>query len=381
VKGYRLWCIDLHPPKFIISRDVKFNESTMLHSSKEDRDAEKEDNINKQVEFEVNSPHKIDTDTSKQPVQEEAQESVDQLDEAPLAQYNLARDKTRRQSKPPQRYAQADVVSFALSVAEDIEAQDPVTYREAITSSESSQWIGAMNEELASLYNNHTWELVKPPKSQKVIGCKWVFKKKDGSPRVDANRYKACLVAKGFSQREGIDFNKVFSPVVKHSSIWVLLVIVALFDLELEQLDVKTTFLHGDLEEQIYMKQLEGFVVEGKEDHACLLKKSLYGLKQSPRQWCKRFDSFMIDHNYSRSNYDSCVYHKKLQDGTFVYLLLYVDDMLIASKSIFEINKLKTMLNNEFEMKNLGAAKKILGMEINRDRSVGKLYLSQKNIY
>jgi len=120
---------------------------------------------------------------------------------------------------------------------------------------------------------------VKPPKGQKVIGCKWVFKKKDGSPGVDATRYKTRLVAKGFNQREGIDFNKVFSPVVKHSSIRVLLAIVATFDLELEQLDVKTTFLHSDLEERIYMKQPEGFVVEGKEDHACLLKKSLYGLK------------------------------------------------------------------------------------------------------
>jgi len=162
------------------------------------------------------------------------QESVDQLDEAPLAQYNLARDITRRQIKPPQRYAQADIVSFALSVVEDIEAQDLVTYREAITSNESSQWIGAMNEELESLYKNCTWELVKPLKGQKVIGCKWVFKKKDGSPGVDATRYKAYLVAKGFSQRKGIDFNGVFSPVVKHSSIRVLLAIVALFDLEIE---------------------------------------------------------------------------------------------------------------------------------------------------
>jgi len=183
------------------------------------------------------------------------QESIDQLDETPLTQYNLARDRTRRQIKPPQRYAQADVDSFALSVVEDIEAQDPITYCETITGNESSQWIGAMNEELESLYKNRTWELVKPLKGQKVIGCKWVFKKKDGSPGVDATRYKARLVVKGFSQREGIDFNEVFSPIVKHSSIRVLLAIVALFDLELEQLDVKTTFLHGDLEEQIYMKQ------------------------------------------------------------------------------------------------------------------------------
>lgn len=102
-------------------------------------------------------------------------------------------------------------------------------------------------------------------------------------------------------------FNEVFSPVVKHSSIRVLLAMVALFDLELEQLDVKTAFLHGELEERIYMHQPEGFIVQGKEDHVCLLKKSLYGLKQSPRQWYKWFDTFMVGHGYTRGNYDSCV--------------------------------------------------------------------------
>lgn len=235
-----------------------------------------------------------------------------------------------------------------------------------------------MSEEMESLHKNQTWELLNRPKGQKIVGRKWVFKKKEGTPGVETARYKARLVAKGFSQREGIDFNEVFSPVVKHSSTRVLLAMVALFDLELEQLDVKTTFLHGELEEQIYMQQPQGFVVEGKEVHVCLLKKSLYGLKQSPREWYKRFDTFMPSHGSSRSDYDSCVYHKKIPDGSFVYLLLYVDDMLIAARSMSEINKLKTQLSGEFEMKDLGAAKKILGMEIHKDRQAGKLYLSQK---
>lgn len=104
------------------------------------------------------------------------------------------------------------------------------------------------------------------------------------------------LVGKDFTQREGIDYNEVFSPVVNHSSIRVLLALVALHNLELEQLDVKTAFLHGELEEQIYMSQPEGFVTLSKKNHVCLLKKSLYGLKQSPRQWYKRFDTFMICH-------------------------------------------------------------------------------------
>ncbi|KAG8503654.1 hypothetical protein CXB51_001636 [Gossypium anomalum] len=118
---------------------------------------------------------------------------------------------------------------------------------------------------------------------------KQVFKKKEGSPGVEEPRYKARLVAKVYSQITGVDFTDVFSPVVKHSSIRALLGIVAMHDLELEQLDVKTAFLHGELEENIYMQQPEGFTVSEKEDYVCLLKKSLYGLKQPPRQWYKRF--------------------------------------------------------------------------------------------
>jgi hypothetical protein len=111
------------------------------------------------------------------------------------------------------------------------------------------------------------------------------------------------------------------------------------------------------------MDQPEGFVVPGKENLVCRLKKSLYGLKQSPRQWYRRFDSFMISHGFKRSDYDSCVYLKTV-NGSTIYLLLYVDDMLIAAKDKSEIAKLKAQLNLEFEMKDLGAAKKILGVEL-----------------
>ena len=126
------------------------------------------------------------------------------------------------------------------------------------------------------------------------------------------------------------------------------------------------------------MKQPKGFEVQGKEDHVCLLKKSLYGLKQSPREWYKQFDTFMLGNDYCRCEYDSCVYYKKLLDGFFFYLLLYVNDMLIACKDISEINNLKAQLNGAFEMKDLGATKKILGMEIHKDRKVGTLFLSQQ---
>ena len=155
-----------------------------------------------------------------------------------------------------------------------------------------------------------TWDVVRLPKGKKSIMCKWMLKKKEGIVGVENARYKARLVAKGYSQIPGVDFTYVFSLVVKHSSIRALLGIVAFHDYELEQLDVKTTFLHGELEEDIYMEQLEGFKVSSKEDCVCLLKRSLYGLKQSPRQWYKRFDSFMISHDFKSSGFDSRVYFK-----------------------------------------------------------------------
>ena len=155
---------------------------------------------------------------------------------------------------------------------------------------------------MESLKKNTTWALVDLPKEKKIIGYKWMFKRKEDTHGATDTKYKARLVAKCYSQVEGIDYNDIFSYVVKHSSICVLLALVVAHDIELEQLDVKTVFLHSELDEQIYMKQPECFIVEGKGHQVCLLKKSLYGLKQSLRQWYKRFDAFMVTHNYHRSS-------------------------------------------------------------------------------
>ena len=168
-----------------------------------------------------------------------------------------------------------------------------------------------MCEEMNSLERKNTWDLVELPKGRKVAGCKWVYKlKKDADGKVD--KYKARLVAKGFSQKEGIDFHENFSPVVKLVSIRFMLALVVLPDLELEQLDVKKTFLHGELDEDIYMEKPEWFVRNQTRRFVCKLENSLYGLRQSPRKWYKKFNSFMVSQNFTKSEYDHCVYFKKL---------------------------------------------------------------------
>ncbi len=232
-----------------------------------------------------------------------------------------------------------------------------------------------MEEEMDSLMHNQTWDLVRLPAGKTTLKNKWVYrlKEEDGGQQ----RYKARLVVKGFAQKKGIDFDEIFSPVVKMTSIRTILSLVAAEDLHLEQLYVKTTFLHGDLEEEIYMQQPQGYEVKGKEKLVCRLKKSLYGLKQAPRQWYLKFDKFMSEQGYTRCHSDHCVYLKKQNDGSYIILLLYVDDMLVAGSNMQEINVLKRKLANSFAMKDLGAAKQILGMRITRDRKNRKLTLSQ----
>ncbi|KAE8692332.1 hypothetical protein F3Y22_tig00110840pilonHSYRG00095 [Hibiscus syriacus] len=338
VKGYRLWCPETK--KIIFSRDVTFDESTMLRKVTSEK-LEQTDGTPKQVEFEgsrIDSASK-ETDVDSPMVEEESDKEEVQTQEPSQQHESIALRKGKRTIRQPARYA--DMVSFASPIAID---DVPATFNEAVQSSEHKKWRIAMNEEMQSLQKNQTWKLASLPKGKKAIGCKWVYAKNNGFPDKNNIRYKARLVAKGYAQTEGVDYN---------------------------EMDVKTAFLHGDLDEEINMTQPDGFKVAEKEEMMCKLEKSLYGLKQSPRQWYKRFDKFMIGQKYTISKYDHCVYLCKLQDGSYIYLLLYVDDMLIASRSQTEIAKLKTQLNKEFEMKDLGEAKKILGMEISRDKNWG----------
>ena len=157
------------------------------------------------------------------------------------------------------------------------ETVEPKTMNEAICSDEKEKWIKAMENEITSLKKHEVWKLVELPEGRKAVGCKWVYKlKHDEDGNIE--RYKARLVAQGFSQKEGIDYDETFSPVVRFESIRTVIALAAQFGLKLHQMDVKTAFLNGELKEKIYMKQPAGYVVEGKEGLVCLLHKSLYGL-------------------------------------------------------------------------------------------------------
>ncbi|KAH9761191.1 hypothetical protein KPL70_000407 [Citrus sinensis] len=362
VKGFKLW--DLEDKKFVCSRDVTFDEVSMIKASSSQQVENNTTEVLQWMEFDA-TPYVPVSSTSMNGstmdvtprVEEEVvssdvpqnEETIDDVDNDDF----IATRRPKREIKKSGWLTKNMVVAYALPVIDD---DIPNTFGEALRSSESDQWKLAMEEEMKSLLQNQTWELVKLPKGKRAIGNKWVYTKKQGSPNQTTPRYKARLVAKCFTQKEGIDYNEVFSPVVKHTFIRILLALVAEYVLELAQLDVKTAFLHGDLEEKIYTIQPCGFRVAGKENHVCRLIKSLYGLKQSPRQWYKRFDQFIRWQKFTRSEHDHCVYFRRLPDKAFIYLLLYVDDMLIVSKNIDEIERLKKQLASEFEMKDLGSS-------------------------
>ena len=235
----------------------------------------------------------------------------------------------------------------------------------------------AMEEEMESMGSNNVWELVDLPEGRNAIGNKWVLKIKrlaDGS----IERYKARLVAKGYTQQEGIDYEETFSPVVRFTSIRLILAIVASLDLELHQMDVKTAFLNGNLEEEIYMEQLVGFVAEGQEHKVCKLLRSIYGLKQSSRQWYIRFHQAIISFDFEMIDEDHCVYVKRSKEK-FVILSLYVDDILLASNNKEYVQIIKEWLSSNFDMKDMGEAAYILGVKIERDRSKKMLALSQEH--
>ncbi|MCO5601449.1 hypothetical protein L7F22_055572 [Adiantum nelumboides] len=243
-----------------------------------------------------------------------------------------------------------------------VETNDEISLHEALSGPEASSWHQAMNSKYQSLMANGTWQLVPAPPNRKLVTCKWLLRKKfhaDGS----VSRYKARLVARGFTQIPGMDYSETFSPVLRITSFEVLIAIAALFGFLLHQMDVRTAFLNGDLQEEIYMSQPDGGYTSLQHlDYVCRLLKALYGLKKSPRQWYIRFHQCMISLGYTHFQSDANVYSRH-STNVLLFLAIYLDDILILSNSQYAIDKAKGELQASFSMIDMGTLHYCLGIQ------------------
>ncbi|KAJ0444187.1 putative RNA-directed DNA polymerase [Helianthus annuus] len=304
----------------------------------------------------------------------EYSEHVEPIAEETIGRYTLPPRANR--GVPPKRYSpekearsskypMANIAKGNLSeeaksfVASLYSEETPNTIEQAL---QSKNWREAMKSEMDALRKNVTWEKCIIPEGKKPVGCRWVFTIKH-NPDGTIERYKARLVAKGYTQTYGIDYSETFSPAAKINTIRVLFSIAANKQWPLHQFDVKNAFLHGELEEEVYMEAPPGFTKDFKPGEACRLKKSLYGLKQSPRAWFGRFTLAMKRYGFEQSNSDHTLFLKR-RDKLITCLIIYVDDMIVTGNDEEEMKRLKANLFSEFEMKDLGRLKYFLGIEV-----------------
>jgi len=250
-------------------------------------------------------------------------------------------------------------------------ARIPKDWKEA---KQDPKWREAMLEELRALEKNKTWDLVELPIGKKAVSCKWVFTVKQ-SPEGKVERYKARLVARGYSQTYGIDYDETFAPVAKMSTVRTLISCASNFGWPLHQLDVKNAFLHGDLHEEVYMEIPPGWSKPETTGKVCKLKKSLYDLKQSPRAWFDRFKRALCDMGYKQCNGDHTLFYRH-SGRRITVLAVYVDDIIITGDDETEIKSLKGNLSKQFDVKGLGQLRYFLGIEI--ARSPKGIVLSQR---
>ncbi|KAL0400386.1 UNVERIFIED_CONTAM: Retrovirus-related Pol polyprotein from transposon TNT 1-94 [Sesamum radiatum] len=174
---------------------------------------------------------------------------------------------------------------------------------------DSDKWLEAIKFEVDSMGSNQVWTLVDSPKGAKPVGCKWVYKRKFGADG-EVTAFKARLVAEGYTQRPGVDFEETYSPVAMAKSIRILVAIAAWYDYEIWQMNVKTAFLNGFVEEEIFMDKPEGFTTVGEEQKVCRLQRSIYGLKQASPSWNTRFDEVIRGYDFIKNDHDPCIYKK-----------------------------------------------------------------------
>lgn len=380
--GYRLW--DKSNCCLINSRDVKFDESRFEDPEIEQVFFDDDESVN---------PNKNDTppNIAKTPVKTVPSQNetigmrTTPVTTSPVTNTTMPNTpvtsttgRPHRDRRPPLRFGDYILddnleAHVALNVSDWLDGV-PSCYDEIEDHPKKAKWRSAVEDEKQSLEKNETWTLVKFKPGMKLINSRWIFKEKtDPDEKI---RYKARLVAKGFMQKAGIDYSETYSPVAKLSTIRLLLAIGIQKNFQFCHLDVKTAFLNGCLEELVFMKPPEG--IEVPTGHVLQLNRSLYGLKQSPRCWNKRFNDFIVTLGFRRSLADYCLYTRVIDDS-ITYLVLYVDDMLMCSNDSRSMKHIQDTLATEFEMKNLGNVRHFMGLNINVDYEQGVLTIDQSH--
>ena len=334
--------------------------------------------LEKELISKSNSGSRVDLEEIQDSTDMETDIGTDSLQEVDAPEIERETDilpppvrRSDRERHAPERYG--------LHISEGDEthkgSDEPNSYQEAMAGPEATQWQEAMNTEIQSMHDNQVWTLIDHTPGVKLVGCKWVFKKKtdmDGN----VHTYKARLVAKGYTQKYGVDYDETFSPVAMLKSIRILIAIAAFYDYEIWQMDVKTAFLNGKLTEEVFMTQPEGFTDPRHPNSVCKLQRSIYGLKQASRSWNLCFDEKIKEFGFMRSEDEPCVY-VRFSGSVVVFLVLYVDDILLMGNDIPTLKDVKAWLGKCFSMKDLGDAAYILGIKIYRDRSRQLIGLSQ----
>jgi len=377
-KAYKLFNPSTH--KVFASRDVVFHEQD-VETNKENsydrwHDLLNDEDVKEDVEEKQQQQYQHQRQQLQQLLEKESSDmDTSSSENSPREQDGSSHSqdeeedtglrRSTRQSRLPNWYKDYALMSNVFNVIE------PMNFKEAY---ESKEWRKAMEEEYESIMRNNTWKLTELPEGKQPIGCKWIYKPKfkaDGS----IDKYKARLVAKGYSQQEGIDYAETFAPVAKLNTIRLLIALATKYHWKLHQLDVKSAFLNGELKEEVYLTQPEGFVKQGQEHLVCKLKKALYGLKQAPRSWYEKIDSFFLQQGFIRSKGDPNLYIKFDEKGHVLLISLYVDDLIITGNSEKLIDGIKEQMSQVFEMKDLGELHYCLGLEV--WRNAGRTFVTQ----
>lgn len=279
---------------------------------------------------------------------------------------------TQPQMREPSQRKRKQTSFYKCNNVVLLDEKEPRTYQEAMRHENASEWEKAMKTELNTLAENRTWEFCDKPNDCKVISSKWVFKIKYNN---GVKHYKARLVARGFEQNDDIDYNDIYAPVAKLTTFRLFVSVATMLKLPIHQMDVTGAFLYGEIKDDLYLQLPEGAFSEN--NNIVKLRKSLYGLKKSPKQWNEKFNSIMIKENFIKSKADSCLYIKC--NGKYkIYVLLYVDDILTFGTEENSVNEFKNMLCREFKMKNLGFISDFIGINVKQNLETGVTELSQK---